>query len=380
MENKNLALLFLRLADALELKDENRFKIISYRKAAQVLEGLAADVREFYEKDKLRDIPGIGEGIEKKIKEYFEKGKISKLEEVTKELGPELIDLLRIPNLGPRTLALASRELKVKDLAGLEKAIRSGSLARLPLMGEKKVDHIRKGIDIYKRSRERMPLGSVYLLVDKIVKAMKGLKEVKSISPAGSFRRMKETIADIDILIAGTDPEKIMDHFISLSIVDRVLARGMTKSSILTRENVQVDLRVVDQASWGAALQYFTGSREHNVKLRGMAREMGLKINEYGVFRNSRMIAGRTEEEVYRTLKLDYIEPELREARGEIELASEHKLPDLLPYEDFPGEFHVHTDYSDGSATAEEMVKAGLGSGYRFIGLSDHSKSARYAG
>ncbi len=379
MENQKLAEMFNKLADALEFKGENRFKVIAYRKAAQTLSNLTRDIYEIYKEGELEKIPGIGSGIAKKIREYFETGKIKKLEEALSGIPDGLLELLNIPGMGPRTLALAYKHLKVRNLTDLEKVIKTGELARLPQMGEKKVENIKKGIEIYKKAHKRMPLGKAYFIVQEILDYMQRLPFVKRIEPAGSFRRMKETVGDLDFLVMSNRPEEVMKEFTSLPIVKRVLASGETKSSILIENDFQIDLRVIEEKSWGAALQYFTGSKSHNIKLRSIAKEKGLKINEYGVFQGEKYIGGKEEREVYEILGLDWIPPEMREDLGEVELAQKHQLPEIVDY-DIPGDTHIHSKYSDGVHSIEEIVQKALEFGYRFIAITDHSQSAKYAG
>jgi len=380
MENQKLAEIFNKIADALEFKDENRFKIIAYRKAAQILSNLTHDIYEYYKKQELEKIPGIGEGIAKKIREYFETGEIKKLKEVTKGIPDGLLDLLNIPSLGPKTLALAYKKLNVKSLQELEKVINDGSLAKLPQMGEKKVENIKKGIELFKKAQERMPIGKAVFIIKEIIDELKKLPEVKRITPAGSYRRMRETVGDLDILVMSDDAKKVMEKFTTLKIVKRVLASGKTKSSIITEQDIQVDLRIIEEKSWGAALQYFTGSKSHNIKLRGIAKDLGYKINEYGVFKGEKYVTGANEEDVYKILGLQFIPPEMREDLGEVELAKDNNLPDIVKYENFPGDFHIHSNYSDGSSSIEEIVKTALNYGYKFVGIADHSQSAKYAG
>ncbi|MBN1899609.1 MAG: DNA polymerase/3'-5' exonuclease PolX [Spirochaetes bacterium] len=379
MENQKLAQMFDKIADALEIKGENRFKIIAYRKASQILNNLTSDIYDHYQNDELQKIPGIGEGIAKKIKEYFETGQIKKLKEAFQGLPESLLDLLSIPSLGPRTVALAYQKLKVKNLQDLEKAIRNGSLASLPGMGEKKIDNIMKGIEFLKKALGRIPLGKAFVMVNELLKELSGWEEIKQISPAGSYRRMKETVGDIDILVTSDDPKKVMDQFTALDIVARVKAKGPTRSSIETDEGFQVDLRIVDDTSFGAALQYFTGSKAHNVKLRSLAKDKGLKINEYGVFKDEKYVAGKTEEQVYQALGLEFIPPEMREDLGEIELAQK-KIPRIISYDHFPGDLHIHSTYSDGESSLKEIVEEAMKYGYKFVGIADHSKSVKYAG
>ena len=383
MKNKELAAMFAKIADALEYKGEMPFKIIAYRKAARVLEDLTQDIELLAKEDRLREVPGIGEGIAKKIKEYLETGKMKKYEEALSGIPDGLLQLLDIQNLGPKTLALAHKELKVNNLNDLKRVIEDGSLAKLFRMGKKKVENIKKGIELFEQTRERIPLNEALAISDELVKYLKKNPHIKQIQPSGSLRRMKETIGDIDILVTGKKGGEIVEYFTKFPRTSRVLVAGDTKGSIIVgrgAEARQVDIRIVPEKSFGAALQYFTGSKAHNIKLRTMARERGLKISEYGVFKGNRQIAGRTEEEVYATLGLPLIPPELREDRGEVEAALKGKLPKLIELSDIRGDLHIHSTHSDGNSTIEELVKYAKSLGYEYIAICDHSKSAKYAG
>jgi DNA polymerase (family 10) len=380
MKNKELAAIFERIGDVLEFKGENPFKIIAYRRAARVLADLTRDIESFHEKGTLKTIPGIGEGIAKKIDEYLTTGAMRKYEEVVREAPDELLDLLPVPGLGPKTLRLAAQELHVRTLEDLKKVLMDGSFALLPRMGEKKARNILKGLERFEASRKRILLGDAFPLVRAIVESLKETEGISLISPAGSLRRLSETVGDIDILVAADAGEEIIHRFAHLPDVVQVLAEGATKGSVVVRDGYQVDLRVVAEESYGAALQYFTGSKAHNVKLRGMARENGLKISEYGVFRGEKMIAGSTEEEVYGTLDLVWIPPELREDRGEIEAAARKKLPVLVQPEDLKGDLHVHSEYSDGTTSIRTIAEEAIRRGHRYVAICDHSKSVRYAG
>ncbi len=382
MKNKELAQIFARIADALEFKKEFPFKVIAYRKASRVLEDLTEDIERISREGRLEEIPGIGEGIAKKIKEYLETGRMKKYEEVIKGIPEGLLELLNIQNLGPKTLALASKELKVKNLADLKRVIEDGSLAKLFRMGEKKVLNIKKGIELYERSKARLPLDLAMAVANEVVSYLEESPFCKDVSISGSLRRMKETIGDIDILVTGDQGDKIVDYFVRYPKTERVLAEGETKGSIMVTtetRSVQVDIRVVPEKSFGAALQYFTGSKAHNIKLRLIAKEKGLKISEYGVFRGERYIAGRREEEVYKAIGLPWIPPELREDRGEIEAAQAGKLPRLIGYDSIRGDLQVHTTDSDGNSSLEELVKMASDLGYEYIAITDHSQSAKYA-
>jgi len=380
--NKVLSKIFDEIADALEFQGENTFKIAAYRKASRVLKDLPEDVKDIYEKkglDGLRKIPGVGDRIARKIEEYIKTGKMHKHEEVMSQVPRELLTLLDVQGLGPKTLKLAYEKLGVRNVGDLKRVLDDGSLAALPGMGEKKIENIKKGLELYEKMQERIPLGLAYPLVNNIVEKLRELDEVEEISPAGSFRRMKETVGDLDILVAGKDGYKIIDYFVNLPGVTRILAQGETKGSAIFEDRYQVDLRVVPKESFGAALQYFTGSKAHNIKLRTIAKSLGLKVSEYGVFKGDRRIAGLKEEEIYEALGLQWIPPEMREDRGEVELAKLRKIPDLVELHDIRGDTHVHSKYSDGTATLEEIALRAKKLGYEYVVVADHSQSAKYA-
>jgi len=380
VKNRELALAFERIGDALEFRGENPFKIIAYRRAARILNDLTEDIEVIHAKGALRSIPGIGEGIAKKIDEFLRTGKMKKYEEVVGDIPDGFLELMAIPNLGPKTLGLANKELGVRSLSDLKRVILDGSLARLPRMGEKKVANILKGIERFEVSKERISLGEAFPLVTRVTDRLRQLKEVHQVSPAGSLRRSKETVGDIDILVSAETGREVIRAFTHMPEVEERLAEGDTKGSVVMAGGHQVDVRVVPENSYGAALQYFTGSKAHNVKLRSMARERGLKISEYGVFKGERKVAGKTEEEVYGILNLPWVPPELREDRGEIEAAMKGKLPSLVEYVHIKGDLHVHSDYSDGAASLEEIAEEAKRLGYEYVAICDHSKSVRYAG
>lgn len=382
MKNKELALLFSRIADALEIKGESGFKVIAYRRASRVLEDLSEDIETLVKEKRVQSIPGIGSGIAQKIEEYLQTGEMMKYREALAGVPEGLLELLNIQSLGARTIHLLHKELGVKNLSDLKRVIQAGSLAQLPGLGEKKAENIRKGIEIFEHAQERIPIYEAKRIVNAVLRYMKNFPEVRSLSPAGSLRRMKETVGDIDILATGKDRARIIGRFTDFPGVQRVLASGETKASvIIALEGIerQVDLRVVDEGSYGAALQYFTGSKAHNIKLRGLAREKGLKLSEYGVFKGEKRIAGASEEEVYETLGMVWIPPELREDRGEVELAIEHNLPVVIESQEILGDLHIHTRYSDGAMTLEEAVEAARRMGYAYVAVCDHSQSVRYA-
>jgi len=384
MKNFELARMFEKIADALEIKGENQFKVIAYRKVSRILKDFPEDIEKVYREGRLREIPGIGEGIAKKISEYLKTGEMKKYREALDGIPQGLLELLDIPNLGPKTIKLAHEKLGVKNLEDLKRVIEDGSLAKLPGMGAKKVENIRVGIEMVERKgggERRFPMGLVTPIVEEVVSVLSSIKGVEKVVPAGSYRRCKETVGDLDFLTIAEDREKVITTFTGMPMVSRVIASGGTKASVIERNlGIQMDLRVLPSESFGAALQYFTGSKAHNIKLRGIAKDKGLKISEYGVFKGEKYIAGRTEEEVYRAIGLVWIPPEMREDRGEIELAMEGKLPEILKLEDIKGDLHIHSKYSDGADTIEKIAKFGKSLGYEYVGIADHSRSVKYAG
>lgn len=382
MKNKELADFLARIGDALEIKGEIGFKVIAYRKAARILKDLTEDIEKIAQEKRLQDIPGIGSGIAKKIEEYLKTGEMKKYKEALSGISENLLDLLEIQNLGAKTLHLAHKELDVKNLEDLKRVIDNGSLAKLYSLGEKKVENIKKGIEIYEQAQERIPIFEAVNIVEELTDYLRKSSLVSRLSPAGSLRRMKETVGDIDILATGKNGAQIIRHFTEFPKVSRILAAGQTKGSVMIstpKGERQVDLRIVDESEYGAALQYFTGSKAHNIKLRTMAREKGLKISEYGVFKGEKKIAGYDEKEVYKTLNLPLIPPELREDRGEIELALKGDLPQVVNYSDIKGDLHIHSRYSDGNLSIRELAKLAKSLGYEYIAICDHSQSAKYA-
>jgi len=377
VKNKELADLFDKMAGILEFKDENPFKINAYRKASRILGDLTQDIEEVAERGELKDIPGIGEGMAKKIEEYLKTGKVSKFEEVKKGVSDELIAMMDIPGMGPKTLALIHKERGINNLSQLEKAVEDGSLIGLPGMGEKKVENIRRGIQLLKQSKGRMNLGMAFPVAKRIVETLRERTGSEKIEWAGSLRRMRENIGDIDLLATGPDHEKIVHTFTHLPEVKEVLASGETKASVIVEGGLQVDLRVVEEGSYGAALQYFTGSKGHNIHLRGIARARGIKINEYGVFKGEKKIGGKEEKDVYKAIGMDWIEPELREDRGEIEAAQKKNLPRLIEESEVKGDLHVHSNWSDGSSSIEEVARAAQKKGYQYVAICDHSKTLK---
>lgn len=385
MKNKEIAQILDEIAILLEIKGENKYKIAAYQEAARRIENLPEDIEKLFREGKLYHIKGIGESIGQKIKEYLTTGKVSYLEELRKEIPPEILELLKIPGIGPKLAYRLYTELGIKDIDSLEKAAKEGKIRLLPRLGPKVEQNILDSIKEYRNKQsipERIPLGVALPLVEDIISYLSQFPFVENIVPAGSVRRKKETIGDIDILITTSDMEKVNQVLKNLPILKNVLAAGTTKTSIVVEPGIQVDFRVVEKNAFGAALQYFTGSKAHNIKLRELAIKKGLKINEYGVFRisDNKKIGGEKEEEIYEILGLQYIPPELREDQGEIEIAMEGKLPKLIEENDILGDMHVHTDWSDGANTLEEMVEIAYKIGYKYVVISDHSQALGVAG
>jgi len=324
----------------------------------------------------LSEVPGIGKDLAGKIHEFIETGKISKHEELKIEIPAGILELLKVPGLGPKKAMMLFQRLGVKGVGDLEKAIRDGRLTGLPGIQKKTEENILKGIELLTRVPDRRPLGRVLPLANDIVRLMKEKAPVDRIVVAGSIRRRKETVRDIDILTTSRRPGKVMEVFVSLPHVGRILMQGPTKSTIITDDGVQVDIRVVEEASFGAALVYFTGSKQHNIRLREMAVRLGLKINEYGIFTGTgeKRVGGKKEEDVYKALRLPNIPPELREDTGEIEAALEGKLPALVKPGDIRGDLHAHTRSSDGSHDLDAVVRAAQDRGYEYVAITDHTK------
>ncbi|MGZ7046163.1 MAG: DNA polymerase/3'-5' exonuclease PolX, partial [Candidatus Aminicenantales bacterium] len=333
--------------------------------------------------DRLDTIPGIGKGLADHIKEYLKTGGMKPHREAMKGVPETLLDLLEIQGLGGKTIHLMHEKLGVRNLGDLKRVIKDGSLAALYGMGEKKVKNIRAGIEARERVAERISIYEASLAADAIITYLKKSPLVGRVAAAGSLRRMKETVGDIDILATGKKGADIIRYFTRFPQTFRVLAEGGTKGSIVIKTETverQVDLRIVDESEYGAALLYFTGSKAHNIKLRGLAKDRGFKISEYGIFRGEKRVAGREEEDVYKVLGMPWIPPEMREDGGEVELAMAGKLPVLVTCDDIRGDLHVHSDWSDGNVTMAELAKIARGLGFEYIALCDHSESARYAG
>ncbi|HZV47494.1 MAG TPA: DNA polymerase/3'-5' exonuclease PolX [Thermodesulfovibrionales bacterium] len=375
MKNQEIVRIFNDIADRLEIKGENPFRIRAYRRAALNIESLSTDIAST-PKDELMKIPGIGQDLAGKILEYIQTGKMQAYEDLKKEVPEGLSGLLSVPSLGPKTAKLLFEKLQVKDLDDLARLAREHKLIGLPGIKEKTEENIIKGIEMLKRGMERQPLGKVLPNAKDVVGYLETHAPVDQIKIAGSIRRWKDTVKDIDILATSRDPKAVMNAFVHLPHVQEILMHGPTKSSVIIHEGFQVDLRVVEEDSFGAALAYFTGSKAHNIRLREMAVKAGLKINEYGIFRekDDKKLGGKREEDVYRLLGLPFIAPELREDLGEIEAAFEGRIPHLIDSSDIRGDLHVHTRRSDGSHDFDELIREAKKRGYEYIAITDHSK------
>ncbi len=384
MKNKEVADILERMGKLLEIKGEIVFKTRAYYKAAETILSLPEDIEAVRNEDRLTQIPGIGKTLAEKISQFLDTGRMKAYEELTKEIPEGLLEVVEIPSVGPKKAKLFFEQLKIKNPQDLSKAMEAGKLAGLPGIQEKTIENIRRGLKIVKEGQERMHLGTATQVAEEFIAALKKVPEVKDVVVAGSLRRGRETVGDIDLLVDSTDPAKVMGILTSLPQVKSVNAHGETKSSVLTQNNVQVDVRVVEPKSFGAALLYFTGSQSFNVKLRQLAIKKDMKVNEYGVFsvkgEQERMLAGKTEEDCFKALGLPYVPPEVREDFGEEELFSQKKVPVLVELDDIQGDLHVHSTWSDGHNSIAQMAETARAKGYKYLAVSDHSPRLRVAG
>jgi DNA polymerase (family 10) len=389
MKNKEIAKIFYEIADYLEM-EEVKFKPYAYQKAAISLEALDEDIEEIYKKGGLKaleEIPGVGKSIAEKIKEYLETGRIKYYQQFKKKIPLNLEEIIAVEGMGPKRAKILYQKLGVRTLKDLEKVAKAHKIAPLFGFGEKTEKNILEGISFLKRSKGRFLLGEILPKVKEIAEELKSLKEVKMVDVVGSVRRMKETIGDIDILIISKKPKEVMDFFTSLPGIIKIWGKGSTKSSIRLKGGFDVDIRVIHEKSYGAALQYFTGSKEHNIETRKIAIDKGLKLSEYGLFKGSKMIAGKNEKEIYKALGMEWMAPELREDQGEIEAAlrqaqgKARRLPKIIGYSDIKGDLHCHIKWKEkwdgGANTIEEMVETGMEMGYEYLGISRHTKFLR---
>ena len=376
MLNYEIAKIFYEIADFLEIENV-QFKPSAYRKVALALEVLEKDIVDIYidggKKALDKEVPGVGESIAEKIEEYLKTGKIKYFEKLKKKTPIDMEKLNAIEGLGPKRIKVLYEKLNVENLGDLERMAKTGKIAPLFGFGSKTEKNILQGLKFLKKSKGRFLLGEILPKVKEIKQAFKNLKQVQEISVAGSIRRGKETIGDIDLLVTTKEPAKVMDFFVSLPGVIKVWGKGRTKSSIRLKQGFDVDLRIVAKKSYGSALQYFTGSKEHNIATRKIAMSKGLKLNEYGLFKQRKRIVGSNEEELYKAIGFDWIPPELRENRGEIQAALKGKLPQLIERKDIKGDLHCHS----GHDTILEMAKKAMEMGHQYLGISDHTKFLR---
>ncbi len=383
MENRDIARIFNQIADVLEITGGNQYKIRAYRRAAMNIEGLSKRIEDIYREDErgLREIPGVGEGIAKKIKEIIKTGRLKKHQELLKKVPPELLELTQITGVGPKHLKALMDGLNVKNVDDLERVCKEHKVRELEGFGQITEEKILIALKEYRGSKGRIKLNEAYSYGNSIVDYLKrGEDKIDRVEIAGSLRRGVETIGDIDILVSTKDVDEIMDKFTKYPEVKEVLSKGRTKSSVVLSSGLQVDLRNIKKSEFGSALVYFTGSKLHNIHIRKMAKSKGLKVNEYGVFKGKRLLGSKTEEDVYKSIGLRFILPELREDRGEIEAASKGKLPRLIELKDIKGDLHMHTKASDGAHTIAEMAKEAKDRGYGYIAITEHSKAVKVAG
>ncbi|MBU4338396.1 DNA polymerase III, partial [Patescibacteria group bacterium] len=385
MKNKEIAKIFYELADYLEMEGV-AFKPYAYQKAATTLETLEEDLEEIYKRggrEALLKIPGIGESMADKIEEYLKTGKIKYYEEFKKRVPINLEEIIAVEGMGPKRAKIFYEKLGIRNLNDLEKAAKAHKIAPLFGFSEKTEKNILEGVAFLKRSKGRFLLGEILPKVKEVSEKLKCLKGVERVDAVGSIRRLKETIGDIDFLVISGKPKIVMDFFVSLPGVIKIWGKGTTKSSVRLKEGFDMDIRVLSKRSYGSALQYFTGSKEHNIVLRRIAINKGLKLSEYGLFKGSKMLAGENEKEIYEKLGLDWIPPELRENQGEIEAALRSAqgklpgLPKLIDEQDIKGDLHIHSDWDGGDNSIEELAKAAQNMGYEYLGISDHTKFLR---
>ena len=379
MRNLEVSFIFNQIADLLEIQGANPFRVRAYRRAASNVEGLSDNIETLALNGTLRNVPGIGEDLAAKIEEYIRLGKIDFHEKLKQEVPLGLARIVEIPSVGPKTAKEIYDRFRIQTVEELEALCRTEQLLGVPGFKQKTIDNILKGIEVFRRRRGSYLLGRTLPIATQLCKYLE--EHAERVAYAGSLRRMKEVVHDVDILAASTDLDKTMKAFLSMPLIESVLAQGGTKASVRVQDDLQVDLRVVDPKSWGAAMHYFTGSKAHNIRMRERAIKQGLKLNEYGLFDAAdKCVAGADEKDIFETLGLPYIPPVLREDWGEMEAAASGRLPEIIELEDIRGDLHMHTTWSDGKYTAEEMVEAARARGYKYVAITDHSKSLGVAG
>jgi DNA polymerase (family 10) len=379
MRNLEIAFIFNQIADLLEIQSANPFRVRAYRRAAANVEGLADNIETIALNGTLRNIAGIGEDLANKIEEYIRTGTMEFHEQLKQEVPLGLAKMVEIPSVGPKTAKQIYDAFKVQGIDELEELCKTDKLLSVSGFKQKTIDNILRGIEIYRRRRGNYLLGRTVPIATQICKYLESSAE--RVAYAGSLRRMKEIVHDVDILAASTNVEQTMKAFLGMPFIESVLAQGPTKASVRVQDDLQVDLRVIEPKSWGAAMHYFTGSKAHNIRMRERALKQSMKLNEYGLFdADDKEIAAATEEDIFEKLGLPYIPPVLREDWGEMEAAVQGKLPNLIQLQDIRGDLHMHTTWSDGKYSAEEMVEAARTRGYKYVAITDHSKSLGVAG
>ncbi|HUK24360.1 MAG TPA: DNA polymerase/3'-5' exonuclease PolX [Terriglobales bacterium] len=388
MDNKAIAGILYETADLLEIDGQDSFRIRSYRNAAEAIEAYPQQMADLIsEPKKVLLIPGIGKGMLTNLQEIFKEGRLAVHGELLKKYRPSMLDLLKIQGLGPKTIALIWSAYQVSDLEGVQKLAREGKIRELPRMGEKQEQKLLKAIEDYRRIAGRFLLDTAETEARKITAHLATFPGIEKVTPAGSLRRGRETVGDLDILVTGkaccdeAERQKLIDHIIKLPGLMEIIARGDNKVSFRLRGGMQVDVRLLPPESFGAAMQYFTGSKAHNVALRQRALKMGYTLSEYSLAKldTEKPVAGKTEEEIYSRLKLDYIPPEMRENQGELDAAAAHELPSLITLDDLQGDVHMHTVETDGRNSIEEMAEAARARGYQYMAITDHSKNLAFA-
>ena len=379
--NTDIAAVFDEIADFLEIGAENPFRIRAYRNAARTARALGPELRDMVDQDEdLTRLPGIGKELAAKIVEILETGTARALKKLQAQHPQTLRDLLKMPNLGPKRVRILYQDLRITNLEQLIEAAQSGRISALPGFGAKTEKNILEAAQASVTKEIRFKIAEVRPHADSLTAYLEKLPGVNQVVAAGSYRRARETVGDLDILVAAGKGSPVMDRFVGYEDVQEVLSKGTTRSSVVLRTGLQVDLRLVEHKSFGAALQYFTGSQAHNIAIRKLGRQKGLKINEYGVFKFEKRLAGKTEASMYRAVDLPYIPPELRENRGEIEAAREGRLPKLIELADVKGDLHIHTDYTDGRNSLREMAVAAKKRGLQYLAITEHSDRLKIAG
>jgi len=380
VRNAEIAEMFDRMATLLEIQGANPFRVRAYQNAARTIDGLAQSLADMLDEgEDLSELPDIGKDLASKIAEIVDTGRFAALEEVERQVPIGLLELRRLPGLGPKRVQALHEKLAISNVSELKRAAMNHQIRELPGFGLKTEERILDALSRYTEEERRHKLSDVEEIADAYLTHLRAVEGVKEAIVAGSYRRRKETVGDLDVLITCTDGAAVMKQFVQYDEVKTVISHGSTRSTVLLRSGLQVDLRVVPQVSYGAALYYFTGSKAHNVAVRTIAVKKNLKINEYGVFRGKRRIASKTEKDLFQSVGLRYIEPELRENRGEIEASKENRLPHLVSVDDIRGDLHVHTDASDGHDTIREMAEAARSLGYEYLAITDHSKRVAIA-